>query len=112
MHHQRVLHAHGRPITRIHPLNFARRQPIGHITHARPAMRFRGHNTEQPLGTHLGHDLAVKSLGFKSLFHARRKLIFSKTAHTIPDHALILAEMAFQIERVFPVKFSGHFSGS
>ena len=109
MHHERVLHAHGRAVTGIDPLHFPRHQPIGHIAQARAAIFLRRHHPEKAHLAQFIHDGAVEFLVAERLLHPRRQLVIAKGPRRIPDHALVLGELAFQIERVFPVEFGRHY---
>ena len=41
--------------------------------------------------------------------HPRRQLVFAKGPRQIPDHALVLGKLAFEVERVFPIEFGRHY---
>ena len=107
IHHQRRLHREHRAIAGIDPLDLARDQPVGDIAEPGAAIVLRQRRAEQPERAHLGHDLAVEALLAKGGEHARKQLLLRIAARGVAHHALVLGQLAFELERVLPVVAGG-----
>src|SRR3546814_13143129 len=83
MHHERRLDAHRGPVSRVHPLDLASYQAIGHVTEPRPAIGFGDGRAEKPQGPKFQHDLAIKALVEIGACHARQKLVLRIVASSV-----------------------------
>ena len=59
---------------------------------------------EQAQRAHLGHDVAVEALLAVGREHAREQLVLRIAARGVAHHALLLGELAFEVERILPVE--------
>lgn len=59
VHDERALHAHGGPVARVDPLDFARDEAVRDARYTRAAVPLNS-GSEQAEFSHLGQDLAVK----------------------------------------------------
>ena len=95
VHDQARLHAHGRAVAAVHPLDLARDQPVGDVVDPGAAIALDG-RAEQPQLPHLGHDLAVETLVPVSLQDARHQPILAVGPRGVAQHALFLAELVLE----------------
>ena len=104
IHHQRGLHRHHRAVAGIDALDLARDQPVGDGAEAGAAVLLRQRGAEQAELAHLGDDLAVEALLAVGGEHARKQLVLRIAARAVAHHALLLGQLAFEVERVLPVE--------
>ena len=104
MHDEGVLHTHRRAVAGIDTLHFAGHQAISHIAQPRAAVVARRHDAEEAHVAHLVHDLAVEAFLAEGRFHPWHQLVLGKSPGRIADHPLLAAQVAFEVERVFPVE--------
>ncbi len=102
MHDQRGLHRHRRAVAGIDALELARDQPIGDIAHVGAAVLLREGAAEKAERRHLADDLAVEALLAVGGEHARKQLVLRIGARGVAHHALVLGELAFEVERIVP----------
>src|SRR3546814_1960738 len=88
----RRLAAHREPVSRVHPLDLASYQAIGHLTEPRPAIGFGDGRAEKPQGPKFQHDLAIKALVEIGACHARQKLVLRIVASRVAAHSLLLRD--------------------
>ena len=103
VHHQRALHTHCRAIARIHPLDFARHQAVGHMAQAGAAPVVQRAAQEAQLA-HLAHDFAVEALFAVGGQHARQQLVLTVGAGAVAHHALFFSELRIQQQGIVPLK--------
>src|SRR5262249_57223737 len=82
----------------------ARDQAIADVAETRAAVLRRNRGPEQAERAHVGDDAAIEALLAVVAEHAREKLVLRIAAGGIAHHALFLAELAVEIERIFPVE--------
>ena len=104
IHHQRRLHRHRRAVAAIDALKLARDQPVGHVAQARAAVLFRRGRAEQAELAHLGQHVRIVSLVAVGRDHARHQVVLRKAARGVAHHALLFAQLAFEIERILPLE--------
>ena len=104
IHHQRRLHRHHRAVAGIDALDLARNQPVADVAEAGAAVFLRDGRAEEPEMAHLVDDLAIEALFAIGGEHAREQFLLRIGARGVAHHALVLGELALEIERVLPVE--------
>ena len=66
-----------------------------------------GHHAEEAHLAHLVHDVAVEALVAEGGFHPRHQLVLGEIPRRVADHAFLVGQLAFEVERVFPVEIGG-----
>ena len=107
VHHQRRLHADRAAVAAVHALHLARDQAVGHVAQARAAITL-DRGAQEPHGTGLVHDLAVKFLVARGHQHAGLQLLLAEGVGGLDDGPLVVVELFGQQKRVFPVEFGFH----
>ena len=107
MHDQRGLHAHGRAVAGIDPLDFTRDQAIGGIVGAGTAVLFGKGGPQEAEGAELVHDLAVELLVPVGLQHPCHELVLAVVAGNVADRDLVLGQLVVEEERVLPIEGLG-----
>src|SRR3546814_12759223 len=100
MHHERRLDAHRGPVSRVHPLDLASYQAIGHVTELSPAIGFGDGRAEKPQGPKFQTDLALNALVDVGACNARQKLILPLVESVCTDPSLFLRAFRRQTERI------------
>src|SRR4029453_3136846 len=85
------------PVRRLAP-------PTGPVPRPPPAVFLRPGRAEEPERAHLAHDGGVEALLAVVEQHAGKELVLRIAARGRAHHALLLGELAFEIERVLPVE--------
>ncbi len=67
-------------------------------------MHLRQRRAEEAKRAHLGDDLAVEALVAIGRDHARKKLLLRIGARGVAHHALLVGQLAFEVEGVLPVE--------
>ena len=101
------MHAQHRAIARIDPLDFARDEPVGHITRTRAAIALRQHHTEEAETAHLGKNRRVRLLGGKGFDDTRQQFLLRIIARRIADQSFLIAELLLDEERIVPLEVLG-----
>ncbi len=102
--HQRALHRHHRPVSAVHPFDFARDQTIGDVSRAQPAVFFGHGHAQQPGLAHFGKDFGRDGFFGIGLNDARGQFCVGKGACGVAQHAFIFAQLVFDAKGIFPVE--------
>src|SRR5690606_19993066 len=81
-----------------------RDETIGDVVGAGTAVFLGNRYAEQAERSHLGEDLAVRTLLEVGRDHARGELLLAVVARRVADHALVLSELIFEQQRVVPLE--------
>ena len=103
-HHQRRLHAHHRAVTGVDALDFPGDQAVADIVESASAVLLGDGGAEQASLTHLAEDRRVGLLVAEGLQHAGRKLVGGELGGTLLHHALFVAELPVEKQRVLPME--------
>ena len=103
VHAQARLDAQTRAIGRIHALELAGDEAVGHVVDsgAAVALERRAQESQRP---HLGHDLTVEALVAMGLQDARHQLVLGVGPRAVANHALLLAELVLEDQGVIPLE--------
>jgi len=111
-HDQRGLHAHHRAVAGVDPLNLAGDQAVGHVVQARTAVLLRNRRAEQAEFAHLAEDRHVGRAIAKRFGDPRQQLVLTVSLGGFAHHALVVAELGLQQERVLPIECRVGHAGS
>ena len=103
-HDEARLHRRHRAIARIHPLDFAGDQAIGHIVGTRAAVGFRDGRAEQPGLPHQREQFGRVDFIGERLDHTRLQFALGKGMRRIADHPLLIAELVIDEKGVRPIE--------
>ena len=106
VHDEARLHADGRAVAGVHPLDLAGDEPVAHVSDAGAAVPVDG-GAEEPELPHLAHDRGVEMLGAVRIEDAGHQGALRVVACRLPDHAFLLGERALEQQRVAPVEARG-----
>ena len=104
MHHKRALHAHCRAVAGVDALGLARHEAVDHVACGRAAVLFRQSRPEQAEFAKLPDDVAIEFLLAIRHQNSRHQLFLTIRARRIADHAFVVRELAFQQQRIVPLK--------
>ena len=94
----------GRAVAAVDPLDLARDQAVDDIAHAGAAVALRQRGAEQAELAEFGHDLPVEALVAERLQHPGLQPVPAILPRGLLDHALVLAELAVEQERIVPLE--------
>ncbi len=104
-HDERALHAHRRPVARIHALQLARDQPVAHVVDSGTAVFGRKRGPQESERAHLAEKRRIGLLVAERLQDAGLQFVPRERARRIAHHALRLRELRFEQERIVPGEF-------
>ena len=103
IHHEARLHTHRRAVAAVDALDLARDQAVTDVVDAGAAVTVDG-RAEKAERAHLVHDLAIKVLAPVGFDDARQQLVLAIGAGAVAHHALVLAELILEQQRIGPIE--------
>jgi len=103
-HDQRGLHTHHGAVARIHALDLARDQAVGHVVQAGAAVFGGDGGAQQTQFAHLAEDGRVGFFMSEGLEYTWLQALLAIGGGGFAHHALVFGQLLVQQERVIPLK--------